>query len=69
MVPHQCLVGALAVRRHEFCVFLVRHLDSALPFLLKAENKRNPRKGLLFSNGYFGKKKVFGFKQIVHATE
>lgn len=29
MVPRQCLVGNLVVRRQEFSVFLVCHLDSA----------------------------------------
>ena len=28
MVPHWYLVVALVVRRREFCIFLVRHLDS-----------------------------------------
>ena len=28
-VPHQCLVGALVVRRHGLCILLLRHLDSA----------------------------------------
>ena len=35
VVPHRCLVGALVVRRREFCVLLVRHLTppSSLTFV------------------------------------
>lgn len=31
MIPNWCLVGTVVVRRREFCILLVCHLDSA-PF-------------------------------------
>ena len=34
MVTHWCLVAALVVQRCEFCILLVRHLDSTPCFVL-----------------------------------